>query len=217
MSQLVKVGILEDDQLMADYLRSVLIPANGVHLAFCAPTIRDAFAALKQTPDVDLCLVDLQLPDGIGTEFVKHLTSKTEAKALILTVLGDKVSVMAGLESGAHGYLLKDSAPDQILRHIEEVIKGANPMSAQASTHLLSLVKESQSRDARRKLSVLTDRETEILTFFAKGMSYRETAAALNLSTHTVSDYVKSIYRKLGVNSRNEAVFEAMQMGWIDI
>ncbi len=212
----ITVGVLEDDDVMRDYIQHVLSSDNDFELVFSVPTIRQALDEIEAERIPDICLVDLQLPDGIGTEFVEKLSKTTESKALILTVLGDRVSVMAGVESGAQGYLLKDSAPEMILQHIRDALKGANPMSAQATTHLLSMVKEHQARKVPVQKSILTERETEILTLFAKGMSYGETAEMLSISSHTVRDYVKSIYRKLDVNSKNEAVFEAVQMGWID-
>lgn len=219
MSAPFRIGILEDDRDMQAYLQYALSEADGMETAFCCATLFDALAYLDQDGAPDLCLVDLDLPDGSGATFVSHLTSQTQAKALILTVLGDKVSVMSGFSSGAHGYLLKDAAPEQIVHHIRETLSGANPISAQVSKHLLEHYMRHQETDAGEDEtpSKLTARESEILTLFAKGMSYKETATTLNISTNTVNDFVKSIYSKLYVNSRNEAVFEALQMGWIKI
>ena len=219
MTSPLVIGVLEDDVDMRGYLRTIIEQADGLSVAFACATIIEAETALKSTKTgIDLCLVDLQLPDGNGADFVKRLRETTKSKALILTVLGDKTSVLAALDAGAHGYLLKDTPPGQIIRHIHDTIKGVNPISPQAATHLLALFKDNKiSAKSQEIASTLTDRERDILTMFAKGLSYKETASALEISPHTVSDYVKSIYSKLSVHSRNEAVFEALQLGWIDI
>jgi len=157
MNRIIRVGVLEDDPNMQVYLKAVLGVAEDIDLAFCVSTLAEAISVTQD--NLDLCLIDLQLPDGNGTDFVAHLAKTSQAKALILTVLADKVSVMAAIRSGAHGYLLKDAEPHQILRHIKDTLKGETPVSG---------------------------------------------------GTHA-----KSIYSKLGVNSRNEAIFEALKLGWI--
>lgn len=218
MTDKLNVGILEDDAEMRDYLRSIFDDENSIEIQFSCATVKAAESALASTSRLDICLVDLQLPDGNGADFVKHMLKNSKAKALILTVLGDRTSVLAALEAGAHGYLLKDTAPEQIIQNIQDTVNGANPISPQAATHLLDLFKtQNTPAQSEKSISTLTQRETDILTMFAKGLSYRETAEALNLSPHTVSDYVKNIYGKLSVHSRNEAVFEALQMGWIEL
>lgn len=216
-SDSILIGVLEDDAVMRDYLRHTIAQEDGFELAFAAASLAEAHTALQTGAAPDICLVDLQLPDGTGTEFVEALSSRGPCKALILTVLGDRVSVMKSIESGADGYLLKDSQPELIVQHIRDTIRGASPMSAQAASHLLALVREQKESKAPLEKSVLTDRETEILGLFAKGLSYDEAAQLMGISPHTVRDHVKSIYRKMDVRSKSEAVFEAVHMGWINI
>ena len=213
----IRIGVLEDDGVMREYLRHTIAGEDGFELAFAAASLAEAREALQAGPAPDICLVDLQLPDGTGTEFVEALSANGHSKALILTVLGDRVSVMKSIESGADGYLLKDSQPELIVQHIRDTLNGASPMSAQAASHLLALVREQKDAKTPLEKSILTDRETEILALFAKGLSYDEAAQLMGISPHTVRDYVKSIYRKLDVRSKSEAVFEAVHMGWIDI
>lgn len=218
MSEPIKIGILEDDEDMRAYLSMLLEQTPDMEVVYACESIKEARAAAEKFT-ADLCLVDLQLPDGNGVEFIKSLKSQTETKALILTILGDKASVLIAFEAGANGYLLKDTPPEQIRRDIRAVINGANPISPQAATHLLTLMRTPPSSDNadKPKEDVLTSREKDVLIMFSRGLSYKETAATLEISPHTVSDYVKSIYRKLSVHSRNEAIFEAVQNGWLDI
>ena len=213
MNSIIRIGVLEDDPNMRAYLNAVLGVAPEIDLAFCVPTLAEAIAVAPD--DLDLCLIDMQLPDGDGTDFVTHLSKTSGAKALILTVLADKISVMAAVRSGAHGYLLKDSEPHQILRHIKDTLKGETPVSGRAITHMMAALRDEPQLETPTEKSELSDREAEILTLFAKGMSYKETSKTLQISTHTVGTHAKSIYNKLEVHSRNEAIFEALKLGWI--
>jgi len=118
MSQAARIGILEDDEDMRAYLMSVIVAQPHMQLAFSCASLHAAMGQLQSGGAPDLCLVDLDLPDGKGSDFVAKLTQMSNAKALILTVLGDRESVMTGFSAGAHGYLLKDTEPTQIVQHM---------------------------------------------------------------------------------------------------
>ncbi|XBQ16951.1 MAG: response regulator transcription factor [Oceanicaulis sp.] len=208
------IGVVEDDPALAARLAQVIEAADGLALAFAAGTLADALAALDAGPP-DLCLVDIDLPDGKGLDVVATLhRTRPDAKALILTVLGDRESVITAMQIGADGYLLKDTEPAQLVRHIELTLAGEAPMSPRAAAHLLTLVR--RPVPAAASTPMLTEREVEVLNLFARGLKYREVADALSISAHTVGDHVKAIYRKLSVQSRSEAVYEARQLGLID-
>ena len=215
--RVLRVGILEDDHDMRPWLAEVVNEAVGLDLAWTAECLADAFAAVKAAPAPDLCLVDLQLPDGHGTSFIQSLRrSARPTKALVLTSLADRRSVVGAFEAGASGYLLKDTPADRIRDDIRAVAGGGTPISSQAATHLIGMLGLARS-EPDADSSGLTPREREMLVLFAKGMSYRETADLMEVSTHTVQTHVKSVYRKLAVHSKSEAVFEALQNGWLDI
>lgn len=210
-----RIGILEDDDSLRGYLEHAVSATEGLELAFSEPTIALARLALVDCP-LDLCLIDLQLPDGDGADFVRHVKANSTARCLILTVLGDRASVFAALKAGADGYLLKDTPIDLLQANIFRTLKGETPISPQAATFLLEMWRGTGSAAVQEHSDeALTAREVEVLKLFSRGLNYRETAEALSLSQHTVGDYVKSIYRKLGVHSRTEAIFEARQVGII--
>ena len=211
----IRVAILEDDTPARKFYTRMFEQAMGFELVFAAADVASAHAALPGA-QVDVALVDIRLPDGNGLEFIAPFIAETGGKALILTVLGDRASVMLAFEFGASGYLLKDTPPEQILRDIRALIHGGCPISPQAAAHLLSLVAPSQAAAPDQPDNILTPRECDVLTMFAKGLSYQDAAAALDLSVHTIGDHVKRIYRKMQVRSRSEAVFEAVQNGWLD-
>ena len=211
----IRVAILEDDAPARKFYAKLFVEEPGFELAFAAANVTEAQAALPGA-QADVALVDIRLPDGNGLEFIAPFLAETGGKALILTILGDRASVMLAFEFGASGYLLKDTPPEQILRDIRALIHGGCPISPQAAAHLLSLVAPVKALTPGQPDNILTPRECDVLTMFAKGLSYQDAAAALDLSIHTVGDHVKRIYKKMQVRSRSEAVFEAVQNGWLD-
>ena len=121
----INVGIVEDDDDLRAYLSAVVSAAPGLKLVFAAGSLAEAVWA--ESGETDVCLIDIQLPDGNGLEFAARLKARSNTKALILTVLGDRESVFKALEAGADGHLLKDTPPDQIVRDIKSVFAGATP------------------------------------------------------------------------------------------
>lgn len=207
------VGILEDDDIVGDTLAEVLSGADDLKLAFRARTVAEAREALAAAAP-DLCLVDLNLPDGDGMDFIAALKAQSAARALVLTVFGDRNTVMRALKGGADGYLLKSATREEILKSLRQVLEGFTPVSPQVATYLLEILRGPKSAP-QREAPVLVEREIDILGLFSRGFTYEETAARLGLTKNTVRDYVKKIYGKLSVHSRSEAVFEAQSLGLI--
>jgi len=219
MPHKISVGILEDNFSMRHHFSKIIERSEHLSLAFAAETLAEARESYIENPS-DICLVDLQLPDGSGIEFVSDLQDPNKTKALILTVLGDKVSVLSALQAGAQGYLLKDTPSAQIEQAIISVMQGANPISPQAATHLLSILNIPNNASADTpslSQNLISEREKDVLTMFSRGLSYQETADVLEISINTVREYTKNIYKKLSVHSRNEAIFEALQLGLINV
>lgn len=210
-----RIGILEDDADLRAWLCSEIDAGEGMSIAASCGTLADAIKCEKQAA-ADLWLVDINLPDGSGLDFIASLDRDSSAKTLILTVLGDRQTVIQALRSGADGYLLKDTPPDELRRFVHLTLAGETPISPKAATYLLGLVRGPEPRDASEELPDLSERELEILRLFSRGLSYREAAQTLGISEYTVGDHVKSIYRTMAVHSRAEALFEARQLGLLD-
>jgi len=181
-------------------------------LAGAVSTLAAALALVEQAvPDV--LVVDLGLPDGNGTELIRRAVKRrADCDALVLTVFGDDQHVIDAIEAGATGYLLKDSPVGELARCIRELRAGGAPISPSIARRLLARMRAPAEKPAAQ-VSPLTGREAEILRLVAKGLSFAEVGAALEISAHTVVAHVKKIYRKLSVHSRGEAVFEATQLG----
>lgn len=212
-----RIGVVEDNPTFREHLCGIISVHDEFSLAFDAETCAQALSAMQREP-ADLYLLDIQLPDGSGLDLARHVKTSSSAHVLMLTVLGDRASVLQAFDSGADGYLLKDTGADELRRSILSTLAGDTPISPRAATHLLQSFRRLDAAapdDANLSVEKLTAREVETLDLFARGLSYQETAEVLGISHNTVRSHVKAIYAKLDVNSRNEAVFEAMQLGWI--
>jgi DNA-binding NarL/FixJ family response regulator len=164
---------------------------------------------------LDVLLVDLELPDGSGLSLIKKTTLLyPSADVMVITVFGDESNVFKALENGASGYLLKDSLPEDFMGVVRLLRAGGAPINPIIARQI---VKRFQSPCAiaasPNGASKLTEREIEILNLIARGFSTSEVAALLVLSAHTVVAHIKKVYRKLRVNSRSEALFEANLLG----
>jgi DNA-binding NarL/FixJ family response regulator len=174
-----------------------------------ASTLREARALLAAEAPAIL-VTDLGLPDGHGLELIREARARSPApEILVISVFCDEDHVLAAITAGAGGYLLKDALPQDIVGAVQEVLRGNSPLSPAIARLVLRQLRT--PNPAGPEAPRLTPREVDILHAIAKGLTYQEVAASLGLSSATVPNYVKSIYRKLQVTSRGEAVYEALQ------
>ncbi|OYU33878.1 response regulator transcription factor [Novosphingobium sp. PASSN1] len=217
-----KILIIEDDEP----IRERLVQAMLVHENCCvaeAGTLHEARAAFAaQKPD--LILSDLRLPDGNAIAFLVEARRAAPAtEILVISVLGDETTIFAAISAGASGYLLKDALPADIYATAMDVLAGGSPMSPSVARLVVMHARANQSgrqpgaqTGAAIDLSdPLTPREMEVLWGIAKGFSYSQIALQLGISANTVPSHVKAIYRKLRVDNRSSAVYEAVQHGII--
>lgn len=211
------VLVVEDDA--PTRMRLARAVAAHADLTVCAAvgTVAEGLAALAaEVPAV--LLTDLDLPDGNGIELIRATRNAGKGtQAMVITVFGDEQHVVAAIEAGALGYLLKDASADSIGRAITEMIEGGSPMSPPVARYLLQRFARASApaTPAASDTAELSAREREVLTYIVKGFSYAEIARLLALSTHTVATHVRRIYGKLEVHSRGEAVYEALATGLV--
>ncbi|MEZ5960415.1 MAG: response regulator transcription factor [Hyphomonadaceae bacterium] len=212
-----RVAIVEDDAILREDLARVVTRAEGLDIAGVAETLAAGRALVE--PDLDVLLIDLALPDGNGVELIREARERLpNIKIIVVSIFGDARSVVRAIEAGADGYLLKGAGEQQAEEAIRSVLGGGAPISPAVASHILSRMRERTSSPKGVELDApLTEKETAVLTDLAKGFRYKEVARLHGISPHTVADHVKSIYRKLAVNSRSEAVFEAVQAGLIKL
>ena len=216
MTQTLDVAVVEDDSVTRGHFEQTLSQSGGYRWLWSADCLRTARARLRDWPD--LVLLDLGLPDGDGADFVAELQlhanrhDLTMPGILVVTIFDDRRTVLRAVQSGADGYVLKHSDANVIITALDDLREGGAPLSPRISMHLTEALR-SQRSDAQTpdQAGALTPRERHVLTLLARGLSYKATGEALGISLHTVGDFVKSIYRKLDVNSRAEAVYRGVQ------
>lgn len=147
--------------------------------------------------------MDLGLPDGSGIELIPHF-EQGGTKVVVLSVFGNEEHVLTAIRAGAHGYLLKGSGDPMIA--VRDVMAGHTPLTPSVATYILAELKLATRTSTPR--DDLSRRERDALMALSRGLTYKEFAQEMGVSFHTVSDHLKSIYRKLGVTSRNQAVLK---------
>jgi DNA-binding NarL/FixJ family response regulator len=218
----IAVAVVEDETPVRKMFEAVIDADPALQLGFSARTVAQA-KALAQTQAAQVYLVDLGLPDADGREFIRWLTeNQPGASAMVVTVFGDDEHIVSSFAAGAVGYLLKDAPAEEIGEHIAELVSGGSPISPSVARRMLQHFKaqhappasptppQPQTYPAEQALSA---REHEVLCLIEKGLTYEEVAHTLGITWHTVTGYLRRVYRKLEVSSRSEAVFEARQRG----
>jgi DNA-binding NarL/FixJ family response regulator len=224
-----RVLIDEDDPEMRSFFESCVARSPALALAACVGTVAHARDFLARPgPAVDVLLTDLGLPDGSGLELI-HLVRQTHpaCETLVISMFGDEDNVLSSIEAGALGYIHKDAAPDDIAQTILDMKAGGSPISPMIARRVLAKYATRQAREAAPLVPPpaaappplehppLSRREQEVLGLIARGFSYQEIAHLQGVSMHTVQAHIKSLYSKLAVHSKMEAVFEATRMGML--
>jgi DNA-binding NarL/FixJ family response regulator len=213
------VALVEDDRATRERLASSVRAQSSLELVAEYRNGAEALAGLaSRAPDV--LLVDLGLPDMSGLELIRFAAERyPECDILVISIFGDEANVLAALEAGARGYLLKGSLQHDIAFDIRDLRNGGSPLSPVIARQMLKRLRmpgrEPLAKKAGEDETMLTPREGEILNAISRGFSYAETAQMLGLSVGTVHSFLKRVYRKLAVHSKTEAVFEANRLGLI--
>jgi DNA-binding NarL/FixJ family response regulator len=217
-SSVVRVMIVEDDRETRDRFAQVLSRDLRTAVVAQAPNGQDAISKLVEiTPDV--LLVDLGLPDMHGTEVIQQARRlHPESDIMVITLFGDEANVLASIESGATGYILKDCSDAQLVDRVLELRAGGAPMSPAIARMVLHRMQhrglaDTSSSTGGGEHALLTSREIEVLGLLARGYLYAEIAERLEISLNTVASHIKNSYRKLAVHTGAAAVTRAAELG----
>jgi DNA-binding NarL/FixJ family response regulator len=205
----IKVAIVDDDEGIRTSLAALIRRAPALKLAGDYP---DAETALKEIPrhPPDVVLMDINLPGIKGVECVRQLKSTLpKVQFLMLTVYEDSDSLFNSLKAGASGYLLKRTASARLLEAIRDVHGGGSPMTPQLARRVVQFF--SKPAEGELSASRLTPGEREFLDQLANGYAYKEIADRMKISIDTVRSYVRTVYEKLHVHSRTEAVVKYLR------
>ncbi|MCR5866609.1 MAG: response regulator transcription factor EmbR [Aquincola tertiaricarbonis] len=206
--------LLEDLPEIRAWLKALVMQVFPTAQISESARVHDAIA-LVQAVQFDLALIDLGLPDGSGRDVVEKLRElQPEAQSVVVTIHDDDEHLFPALQAGAYGYILKEQPRELITEQLQRISQGEPPLSPSIARRVISHFAQQAKPQADLMPHVsLTERETEVLLRVAKGFTLPEIGVQLNLSRHTIADYVKQIYRKLNVSSRAEAALEAQRLG----
>jgi len=210
------VMVVEDDPAFLNRFCRIVAQSPDLWLLAAVGDLASARLAIeRQAPDV--LLTDLGLPDGSGIDLIRETAARHPATdIMVISIFGDEEHVLASIEAGATGYILKDSLPEEFVSLVAQLRAGGSPISPVIARKLLKRFqpkKETIGPVTDPATAALTPRESEVLALIAKGFSFGEIARLLDVSPHTITAHVKKIYQKLAVHSRGEAVYEAGKMG----
>jgi DNA-binding NarL/FixJ family response regulator len=200
----IQVSIVEDSEPLRRGLATLLDDAPDMQ---CRSACADAEEALARLPAAapDIVLMDIRLPGMSGIECVARLTALLpQVRILMLTAYEDSEEIFQSLAAGAHGYLVKSTAPEQLLDAIREVAAGGSPISGSVARKIVDFFRARPL--VRDGVDSLAPREREVLKLLADGCPYKAIASTLQVSLGTVRTYIERIYEKLHVHSRTEAV-----------
>ncbi|MCK5769028.1 response regulator [Algiphilus sp.] len=207
--------LVEDLPETRRWLGDILVeafPGIAVSPAESLASARDVLARIRP----DIALIDLGLPDGSGIDLLaglRHLHPACEC--IITTIYDDDAHLFPALRAGARGYLLKEQPRDRLLARLRGIGDGEAPLSPTIARRLLRMFAPDTADGAPVQPDKLSPRERETLILIAKGYRLNEVADTLGVTRNTAAGYIKSVYRKLEVNSRAEAALAAARMGLI--
>jgi len=209
----LRIAIADDHPLVRSGLRALLMAAEDLEVVGEAATGEEA-VTLATTLQPDVIVMDLRMPGISGIEATRRIVqANPHIRILVVTLFEDDDSVFAALRAGARGYILKDANEVEVLRAIRAVSSGDAIFSATIAQRLLNFFASPRPAQAVLPFPDLTDREREILTLIAQGHSNAEIAQSLVISMKTVRNYISSIFSKLQVADRAQAIIRAREAG----
>ncbi|MGW0486019.1 response regulator transcription factor [Nonomuraea sp. NPDC003214] len=204
---MIRLILVDDHPVVRSGLRAMLAGQPDFELVGEAATAEEG-VNLAKTLGPDVVLMDLQLGPGMhGSEATRRIVELNGPRVLVLTTFDTDADIVAAVEAGAIGYLLKDAPSDDLHAAIRSAAAGASALAPSVASRLLGRV--------RAPDTVLSPRELEVLSHVAAGLSNRQISKAMFLSETTVKTHLAHIYAKLGVDSRTSAVAVASKKGLI--
>jgi len=206
----IRVAIFDDNTQLRESLFDLVDASEGFICVGAFPNCENVLQNVKDTKP-DVVLMDIEMPVVSGIDAVILVKEKfPDVKILMQTIFEDDEKVFQSICNGAEGYILKNTAPEEILLSLKEIYEGGAPMTPAIATKVLRMFKNNLSakKDESFNLSI---REKEILKHLVEGLSYKMIADACFISLETVSGHMKNIYKKLQVHSKGEAVAKAIK------
>lgn len=214
---MIRVLVTDDEPLIRAGIRMILSSAGDIEVVAEAANGREA-VDLARTHGADVVLLDLQMPvmDGL-TALAELHRAVPRARVLILTTFGERQNVLRALTEGSAGFLLKDSAPAELMGAVRAAAAGEAYLSPGATRHVVDSLASGgaaqRAERARRRLEILTEREREVLALLGEGLSNADAGQRIHMSEATVKTYVSRILAKLRCENRVQAALLARDAG----
>jgi DNA-binding NarL/FixJ family response regulator len=213
-SDLIKVGIVDDNKATVASLQEVLSYAQKIKVVLTARSGAELFEKLKYTDAEslpDIIVTDVNMPGMSGIEVVRQGKALYPSiRFMMLTVFDDEDTLFEAIKAGASGYLLKEERSAAIIHHIEQLMEdGSVPMSSRIARKTLDLLAQSSPAVSGHQvvqLEGLSAREKDVLYLLVDGLEYKEIAARLVISPHTVRKHIANVYEKLHISSKAQAI-----------
>ncbi|WP_448332373.1 response regulator [Streptomyces sp. DSM 41534] len=214
---MIRVLIADDEALMRAGIRLILETDDEVRIVAEAQNAREALEACRAHP-VDVALLDVRMP-GDGITAVADITRhSSRTRVVMLTAFGEESTVTSALRAGAHGYLLKDTGPRDLIDAVRRAAAGDPVLAPQVTRQLVDFrTRLSHGIDAAsRRIADLTPAERDVLRLLGTGLSNAEIAAQLHLSSSTVKSHISSILTRTDCTNRVQAAVLAQEAGLLD-
>ena len=215
--QTIRIGLVEDHSTLRQALAFVLEQEDGFEIVAQAGSVAEA---REFSSEIDVAIIDLGLPDGDGIEVIQELREKNpQIPALVLSATHDRTQLARAVEAGAAGLLHKSAPTEEITQAVRRVLAGEALIAMDEVIELLRLASKEREKEYMEHSAVqqLTLREKEILQCLAEGQNDRQIAQQLHISVETERNHMTSIFAKLGVNSRLQAILFAIRRGIVEI
>jgi DNA-binding NarL/FixJ family response regulator len=215
MSDKIRVLLADDHAVVRKGIREFLEESGDVEVIVEADDGAEALRLVEEhQPDV--AVLDIRMPEVTGVEATRQIKNRfPQVRVLILTAYDDDPYVFALLQAGADGYVLKTASGDELVRAVHTVQRGESALSPEIASKVVRQAISGRPERAADQVEPLTGRELDVLRLAARGLTNRAIGHDLGISHRTVQGHMASTYGKLGVNSRTEAVTEALRRGWI--
>lgn len=211
----IRVVLADDHNLVRQGIRQFLDQAPDIQVLAEAEDGAQA-VELVASHQPDVAILDIRMPHVGGVEATRQIRARfPQVRILILTAHDDEPYIMALLRAGATGYILKTASSEELLHAVRSVFQGESTLSPKIAEKVIRQTITGRPANAVDQVEALTGRETEVLELAAEGATNREIGQKLGISHRTVQGHLASIYGKLEVNSRTEAVTEGIRQGWI--
>ncbi|MCT4629420.1 response regulator transcription factor [Winogradskyella sp.] len=207
----IRIAIVDDNTFLIKAVKEKLSFFDDLQVRFIAMNGKDVIEKLKENHNIDLILMDIEMPEMNGIEATEQVKQKyPHIKIIMLTVFDNDENIFNAIKAGADGYLLKEINAEDLHSGILETLNGGAAMNPSIALKTLKLLRNPFVEDKQDKEEIkLTSREVDVLEQLSKGLSYNAVAENLILSTGTIRKHIEHIYRKLQVHNKLEAVAKA--------